>query len=148
MITLYFHSEDVVQTLNSGSLDLQGTENAYDELPNYIKEMLDEKYIENDYGPITKSVLPYIHVERESINGWFGASTVTYRITAPDLEVWLLNIDPVSVTDENQLLRMLDEYVMDAPKRTTVVEVSYARSHIFAIEWTGDYFTPEFTNAV
>ncbi len=147
-VTLYLHSEDVVETLNSGSLDLDGTQNAYDELPNYIKDMMSDEHFNSDYGPITKTVLPYIHAERKSINGLFGASSVTYNITAPDLEFWLLSIDPASVTDENQLLAMLEQYVVDAPRCTSTVEIQYARKHIFSIDWKGNYYTPEFTDAV
>lgn len=148
MITLYIHSEDVVATLNSGSLELAGTESAYDELPNYIKDMLGEDYVEEDFGPITKAVLPYISVKRTEINGFFDNSSVKYEITAPDLEKWLLNLDATAFADENEMLALMTEYIKTAPRRTAEVEIQYARDGFFAIEWRGNYYTHEFTDAV
>lgn len=124
MITLYIHSEDVVDTLNSGSLELEGTQSTYDELPNYIKDMLGEGYIEEDFGPVTQAVLPYISVERTKINGFFNNSTVKYEITAPDLENWLLNLEPGSFADENELLTLMIQYIETAPTRTAEVEIN------------------------
>lgn len=148
MLTLYFHSQDVVDTLNSGSLELAGTQSAYDELPNYIKEMLGEEEPQDDFGPVTKAVLPYISVKRTKINGFLTNSTVTYEITAPDLENWLLNLEPGSFSDENELLALMTEYIETAPDRTVEVEVQYDHDGIFDFEWRGNYYTREFSDAI
>ena len=148
MVTLYLHSEEVLETLNSGSLELAGTESAYDRLPNYIKKMMDDEYFEKDYGPVTTAVLPYIKAERAAIHGFFGSSAVSYTISAPDLESWLLSLDFNSVTDENQLMDMMREYLKNAPRRYATVRVEYARESIFSIEWRGNYYTREFADAV
>jgi len=148
MLTLYYHSEGVLETLNSGSLELNGAQNAYDELPNYIKDMLDESKFGNEYGPITTSVLPYIKAERVKINGFFGASTVEYKITAPDLESWLLNLDPALITGEDALISMLQEYIKGAPVRSVTVKVKYNRKNLFSVDWHGNYYTREFADAV
>ncbi len=148
MVTLYLHSEEVVETLNSGSLELAGTENAYTELPNYVKDMLDDEYLKNEQGPITKAVLPYIRAERISINGFFGMATVKYKITAPDIENWLLNLDPTLVTSENVLLSMMQQYIQNAPERSVEVSIEYDRKNIFSIDWRGNYYTREFADAV
>lgn len=148
MVTLYLHSEEVVETLNSGSLELAGTENAYTELPNYVKDMLDDKYLEDEQGPITKAVLPYIKAERISINGFFGMATVKYKITAPDIENWLLNLDPTLVTSEQALLSLMQTYIESAPQRSVEVDVQYDRKNIFSVDWRGNYYTREFADAV
>ena len=148
MVTLYFHSEDVVETLNSGSLELEGTESAYDELPNYVKDMLGEDYAQEDYGPITKAVLPYISVERAEINGFFNESTVIYEITAPDLESWLLGLEDGSFQTEDELMALMTEYMENAPTRTAQVEIKYERDGFFSFQWYGNYYTREFTDAI
>ena len=147
-LTLRPHSERVVEILNAGSLDLPGTESAYNELPNYIKDVLGEEYLEEDQGPITTAVLPYIHAERVSIHGYFGKSAVTYKISAPDLENWLLNLDPTQVTSEQALLSLMEQYIPNAPRRSVEVTVEYDRQGIFSTDWYGNYYTREFTDAV
>lgn len=148
MITLYLHSEDVVETLNSGSLELEGTESAYDELPDYVKDMLGEDYVEEDYGPITKAVLPYISVKRAGINGFFNGSTVVYEISAPDLESWLLGLEDGAFTTEDELMTLMTQYMESAPIRTVEVEIQYERDGFFSTQWHGNYYTREFTDAI
>ena len=148
MITLYFHSEDVLETLNSGSLELAGTESAYDELPDYVKDMLGDECVEEDYGPITKAVLPYISVKRVKINGFFDESTVTYEITAPDLESWMLGLDKDSFENEDELMALMTRYIESAPLRTEQVEIKYERDGLVSIKWRGNYYTREFANAI
>lgn len=148
MITLRIHSDEVLEKLNSGSLDLAGTENAYTKLPNYVKSMLDESTFQNEYGPITTSVLPYISAERVKVNGLFGASSVVYRITAPDIENWLLNLDESGIKSEDDLLRLMQEYIPTAPSRSVEVTVDYDRKNIFSVTWRGNYYTREFADAV
>ena len=149
MVTLYLHSEDVLEILNSGSLELPGTENVYAQQPEYIKEMLnDPELTKNEYGPVTQSVLPYISAERVAVNGLFGASSVVYEIKAPDLESWLVSLDPASITTSDDLLLQLEEYIKIAPVRTARATVRYYRPSIFSIEWQGNYNTREFADAV
>ena len=148
MITLYIHSEDVVDTLNSGSLELEGTQSAYDELPDYVKKMLGKNYAKEDFGPVTKAVLPHITVKRVKINGFFNNSTIKYEITAPDLEKWLLNLKPNSFANEKEMLALMTKYIKKAPRRTAEVEIQYERDGFFSIDWRGNYYTREFTDAV
>ncbi len=149
LITLGSHSNKVVETLNSGSLELPGMNNAYNELPNYIKDMLGEEYKnKNEYGPMTKAILPYISAEKVKVNGFFGSSSVEYRITAPDIESWLLELDPASVTSADALLTMMEEYIKTAPKRSANVTIEYTRNGFFSTDWYGNYYTREFSDAV
>lgn len=147
-VTLYFHSEDVLETLNSGSLDLPGAENPYAEMPNYIKDMMGDAEIPDGNGPIMDAVLPYINVERTKIHGFFGASSVEYTITAPDLEMWMLTLNAEQMGSTEELLANLNEYIKTAPRHTATVEVEYYRSGFFSVKWEGNYFTPEFADAV
>lgn len=147
MLTLYIHSEDVVETLNSGSLELEGTRSAYDELPDYVKDMLGDD-VQEDYGPITKAVLPYISVERVKIKGFFNASSVVYEISAPDLESWLLSLEDGAFTTEDELMELMTAYMETAPVRKVQVEINYQRDGLFSFTWQGNYYTREFSDAI
>jgi len=149
LITLGAHSDQVVETLNSGSLDIPGMNNAYNELPNYVKDMLgDEHRNSGEYGPMTKAILPHISVEKVKVNGFFGGSSVEYKITAPDIESWLLGLDPALVTSTDALMSMMEEYIKTAPSRSANVTIEYTRDGFFSTEWYGNYYTREFSDAV
>lgn len=149
LITLGAHSNQVVETLNSGSLDLPGMNNAYNELPNYVKDMLGEEHRNSgEYGPMTKTILPHISVEKVKVNGFFGSSSVEYKITAPDIESWLLNLDSSLITSTDALMSMMEEYITTAPTRSANVTIEYTRDGFFSTEWFGNYYTREFSDAV
>lgn len=145
MITLHFHSEKVVSAINGGSLDLPGLKSNTSEMPNYVKQMLG-KSDENDNGPVVEAVLPYLHVQRDKIHGFFGASEVDYIIYAPDLESWLLDMDTSTIYSSEQLLSELLAYIPNAPLKARRVSIKYYSEGLF--DWRGNYKTPEFADAI
>ncbi len=148
MITLTIHSKDVVKTISSGSLDLKGNENPYAELPDYIKNMISDKSLTQEIGPVTSTILPYVRAEKKSVHGFFGRSSVEYTITAPDVETWLLNYPMTDATTETQILADMAEYVKTAPTRTVDVTINYYKDGFFSADWRGNYKTREFVDAI
>lgn len=148
LMTLYIHTNNVAAEINSGSFELDDAGNsAYDELPDYVKEMLGDALEEEEQnGPIMEAVMPYVEAKRTAIHGFFGGSTVEYTITAPDLEAWVTSLDPTAVTSSEQMLSELLEYIPNAPKRKQTVTVEYFRDGLFG--WQGNYRTPEFADAL
>lgn len=148
MVTLHLHSEDVVETLNAGSLDLPGMQSDYADLPQYVQDMLGEEVQQQQDGPIMQAILPHLKVERNKVNGFFGASSVEYTVTAPDIESWMLTLDPESVTTQEALQAALLEYIPYAPVRRTTVTVEYYRDGFFSVDWQGNYHTVAFADAI
>lgn len=147
MVTLYVHSEDVVEQLNSGDLDLPGVRNTdFSVLPHYMQQTLGETAEAQSDGPIMEAVLPYLRVERETIHGFFTQSSVDYSISAPDLETWLLSTDLMQFSSQDELLGAMLDYIPSAPLRTVTVTVEYDRDGLFG--WRGEYQTVEFADAV
>jgi hypothetical protein len=128
-------------------LDVPGAHyNKYAELPDFVIEMLGEDPDKPAYGPLMSEIILHINVERNKVNGWFGQSSVEYTISAPDMESWLLNMDENKEYTEETLLAEMLEYIPNAPKRTQVVTIDYARDGLFG--WTGNYMSLDFTNAI
>ncbi len=146
ILTLYLHSEDVVATVNSGSLELPGLGSDRDELPDFVQEMLGQG--EPSGNPVIDANLPYLQIRRENIHGFFGDARVEYVITAPDVEGYLMELDMTTVTSSQQLLDMVLEYIPRAPFKEFHVTVQYHKDGFFSIDWRGNYMTPEFSDAV
>ena len=149
-LTLHLHSKDVVEVLNSGSLDVPGAPGSdMDDIPDYVKEMIGENVqVKNENGPLLGSILPFIQVEDTKVKGYFGGNQVVYTISAPDVETWLLELDGDSLNSAEDLIAALRAYLPNAPRRVREVTVSYERSGFFTWDWEGMYETPEFTDAV
>ncbi len=147
IITLNIHSQEVVETINSGSLDLPGMQSDYSKLPQYVKEMLGENEQELDQ-PIKQAILPYLKVECTKVNGLFGASSIEYIITAPDIGSWLLTPEVEEFTTEDEFLAAMLEYIPNAPSRQTTVTIEYYKDGFFSVDWRGNYYTVEFADAI
>ena len=144
-ITLSIHSREVVETINNGSLSLSGVvNNDFDKLPVYVQNKLSRPRQEN--GPIIDLMLPYIRIETMKVNGFLGESTVEYKVTAPNVETWLLELDASSLRDENDFLQKLEEYIRSAPCSPRNVTINYHADGLF--RWQGNYNTPEFLDAI
>lgn len=146
-ITLTIHTDKDVETMNSGSLEMPGAHySQYSDMPDYVVRMLGADPESPDYGPVMSEVIPYIYVERNKVNGFFGGTTVDYTIYAPDLETWLLNLDDSKTYTQETMLEELKEYLPDAPMREQKVTIEYAHDGIFG--WQGNYMSLEFSNAI
>lgn len=145
MITLSAHSNEVVDTINASSLDVPGLRNeAYNALPHYAKEYVDNP-ADTSSGPIVQAVLPYVHIERVRVRGFFLNSSVEYKISAPDMESWILQLDESDVKSEKAFMKSLEQYLTDAPYTERNVTVEYSKD---SDGWKGNYKTPEFLDAI
>ncbi len=143
-ITLYFHSNDVVETLNSGSMELAGLESAYSTLPNFVQDMLAMEQTEEN--PVIEANLPYIRASRKKIYGFFGAASVEYVIYAPNVEDYLLELDMSTINSSEQLLELVVSNIPNLPLKEHCVAVEYYKDGLFS--WRGNYLTTAFSNAV
>lgn len=145
-ITLTIHSNDVVETINSGSLEIAGLKNeAYEELPIYLQEAMDNPN-EGANGPVIDAMLPYVEIKTANVKGFFFGTEVEYTITAPDLESWLLNLDATDINSSEDLLAAMEEYIETAPTKSRNVTIEYYPDGWF--QWKGNYKTPEFLDAI
>ena len=146
-ITLKFHTDKVLSTLNSGNLDLsQLQSDPYEDLPLYVIEMMGQSDEPSELGPVVSAMVPYLSFERTQIHGFFGGSQVEYRILSRDLSQWILSLDYSTVTSTEQLQQMLLEYIPEAPLKEYYVTVTYYKDGLFG--WKGNYETPEFADAI
>ncbi len=146
-ITLRSRSDKDMEVFNTGSLEVPGsTYNKYSQLPTYAIKMLGGDPDEPQYGELMSLIIPHIKVERNSINGFFGGKTVEYTVYAPDMETWLLNLNPPEGYTQDDMLKDIAEYIPDAPLRSQVVTIEYSHDGLF--DWQGNYMEPEFTNAI
>ena len=150
-LTLHFHSNEVVESLNAGSLDFPGSHNSdYNELPDYAKEMLGENIKkEQENGPLLNAVLPYLEVERVEINWFRSGASIEYCISAPDVEHWFMSLTKEDIAKgQETLMKDLDNYLIIANRRKKNVTVEYTKSGLFSIDWQGNYETIEFADAI
>ncbi|MBP3442284.1 MAG: zinc ribbon domain-containing protein [Clostridia bacterium] len=146
-ITLSIHTDKDVDTMNSGRLEMPGAYySQYSDMPDYVVKLLGGDPQSPDYGPVMTEVMPYVRVERNKVNGFFGGNTVEYTIYAPDLESWLLNLGNSKKYTQDSLLEELKAYLPNAPLRSQVVTIEYAHDGIFS--WQGNYMCIEFSNAI
>ncbi len=148
MITLSSHSKGVVASINSGNLNLDGAYSDYSSLPPYVQNMMGEEKADGENGALMREMLPYIKAEIEKVNGFFGASSVEYKISAPDMESFILSQDFSSYSTKEQLLSAMLSYIPTAPHRTQTVRVEYYKSSAFSKKWRGNYATSEFADAI
>lgn len=145
--TLKIHTAKVLDSLNSGNLDLSEFQSdPYKDLPLYVVEMMGEKNDPSELGPIVSAMAPYLRFEISEIHGFFGGSEVEYRIISRDIGGWLLALDYSAVTSSEELQRMILDYIPNAPLKEHYVTVRYYRDGIFG--WKGNYEIPEFADAL
>ena len=146
-ITLKFHTDRVLDSLNSGNLDLsQFQSDPYEDLPMYVVEMMGDAAESSEIGPVVSAMAPYLTFERTQIHGIFGKSEVEYRIVSRDLSEWILSLDYAAVTSPEQLQQMILEYIPQAPLKEYYVTVTYYKDGLFG--WKGNYEIPEFADAI
>lgn len=146
-ITLKFHTDQVLRSLNSGNLDLsQFQSDPYEDLPPYVIEMMGQSGEPSELGPVVSAMVPYLSFERTQIHGFFGGTQVEYRIVSRDLSPWLLSLDYTTVTSTEQLQQMLLEHIPEAPLKEYDVTVTYYKDGLFG--WKGNYEIPEFADAI
>ena len=144
-ITLTIHSNEVVETINLGSLDVCGIyNNAYKQLPTYVQNQI--KAPENKNGALIDLILPHIHIETSQINGFFGKSSIEYRVVSPNLEDWFMQLNAEDIVSQEHFLSVLEEHLATAPRAARKVTVNYSPDGLF--QWKGNYNTPEFIDAI
>jgi len=144
-ITLTIHSSEVIETINSGSLELSGVVNDdFDKLPTYVQNRLQRPQQKN--GPIVDRMLPYIRIERVKVNGFFGGSSVEYKVAVPDLEEWILSLKDSGINNQEDFLAEMEHYIRQAPRAPRSVTIHYYSDGWFS--WKGNYNTPEFLDAI
>ncbi len=150
-LTLRLHSDLVVETLNAGSLDFPGSHKSdYDELPDYAKEMLGESLKkEQENGPLMNAVLPYLQVNRTKIHWLRSGASIDYVISAPDVEAWLLKLGKEDIAKgQDAVVAKLEQYLKTAERRENTVTIEYTKSGFFSADWSGNYETVEFADAI
>ena len=146
-ITLRVHTNKVLDSLNSGNLDLsQFQADPYKDLPLYVIEMMGEDAKPSEIGPVVSAMAPYLSFERTKIRGFFGKSDVEYRIVSRDLSPWILSLDYAAISSPEQLQQMILEYIPEAPLKEYYVTVTYYKDGLFG--WKGNYETPAFADAI
>lgn len=148
MLTLSSHSKGVVASINSGNLNLDGAYSDYSSLPPYVQNMMGEEKTDGKNGALMTEMLPYIKAEVQKINGFFGASSVEYSISAPDMESFILSQDLSAFSSEEDLLSAMLSYIPTAPHRIQTVKVEYYKSSALSKKWRGNYATSEFADAI
>ncbi len=146
-ITLKFHTDKVLDSLNSGNLDLSEFQSdPYEDLPLYVIEMMGETSDPSELGPVVSAMAPYLTFEIKEIHGFFGGSEVEYRIVSRDLGGWLLSLDYSAIGSSEELQKMMIDYIPEAPLKEHYVTVKYYRDGLFG--WKGNYEIPEFADAL
>ena len=141
-------SKDVAASINSGNLNLDGAYSDYSGLPPYVQNMLGEENADGENGALMREMLPFIKAEVEKVNGLFGASSVEYTISAPDMESFILSQDFSAFSSKEDLLSAMLSYIPTAPHRTQTVKVEYYKSSAFSKKWRGNYATSEMKKAI
>lgn len=145
LITLRSCTNKDLEVFNSGSLEVPGT--AYyteSDMPEFVKEMLaEDEQTEDDFMSI---ISQYLYFERTKIHGFLNGNTVEYTVYAPDMESWILNLNPQEEYTEEELFEEMVRYIPDAPIREQTITVEYLRKGLF--KWEGNYETREFADAV
>lgn len=146
-VTLKFHTRKVLDSLNSGNLDLSELQSdPYEDLPQYVIEMMGEAAEPAENGPIVTAMAPCLSFEIAEIRGFWGKSEVEYRIVSRDLSEWILALDYSTVASTEQLQQMILDYIPEAPIKEYYVTVQYYRDGVFG--WKGNYEIPEFADAI
>ncbi len=145
MITLRSCTNKDLEVFNSGSLDVPGTVcYSGSDMPEFVKEMLaEDEQSEDDF---TSIISQYLYFERTKIHGFMNGNTVEYTVYAPDMESWILNLNPQEEYTEEELFEEMVSYIPDAPIREQTITVEYFRKGLF--KWEGNYETREFADAV
>ena len=145
--TLKIHTAKVLDSLNSGNLDLSEFQSdPYEDLPLYVIEMMGEQKDPAEVGPVVSAMAPHLRFEITKIHGFFGGSEVEYRIISRDLGGWLLSLDYSQISSSEELQKMIIDYIPSAPLKEHTVTVKYYKDGLLG--WKGNYETPEFADAL